>query len=190
MIRREGQLTSRVQDLARASGGVAPRPRSGRKSKLGPDRWLAIVLLAFWAQLVFGVAMTAWRYSLILFSGWQAYPSGVPSEFDGFIQLATTSCAAPTTVVYLSPPGDEYTSRFARMNYFFYPRKTIWLGLGARKSPVSRWMPTDLSAPTLARVVGENRVACLLVDDVTKPVPLAGGRIAFDSQRYLIKFAR
>ena len=144
------------------------------------NRWLVIFLLVLWGQLVFGVGMTLWRYSLVLFSGWQVYPLGVPTEFDGFVQLAIQSSAPRSNVLYLSPAGETYTARFARMSYLLYPRRLLWLGTRQPMQPIDRWTVTDLSASDLARVIHENRISCVVVDDIVADVLIPGRRTVFD----------
>ncbi len=150
------------------------------------SKWTMWLALALWGQLVFGLGMTLWRDSLILFYDWVPYPSGVPSEFDRFINLAIQSSPPNSVVAYLSPTGDIYTARFARLCYFLYPREVLWLGTGPRTSAVSRWIAVDLNDSNWASVIRNEKVKYVLIDDIPNPVPLLGKRIQFDSARYIL----
>jgi hypothetical protein len=160
---------------------------AGSKQANKQIRGFAFFALLLWAQLIFSVGLTMWRHSLVLFSGWTAYPSGVPPTYDDFITLALQHCTSDAPAIYLSPPGDVYTARYARIHYFLYPRKIIWLGLGPTTSPVARWQPFELSADQLQQTVDNYEAGCLLVDDVPTPVSLINRqRIYFDSAHYIL----
>ncbi len=164
-------------------------PVAGSVNKTGRTTrtigWLGLLALLLWGQLVFGAVMSWWRYYLILFEGWQAYPSGVPAEYDQFIQFAAQSTPADSSVIFLSPPGDKYHARFVRLQYFLYPRRIYWLATGPRTSP-SNWTETDLSATDLTRWVTGKQIYAVLVDDISTVVPLAGERLKFDSASYIL----
>lgn len=148
---------------------------------------MAFFALLLWAQLIFSLGLTLWRHSLVFFSDWTSYPSGVPATYDEFITLALQHCPADAPTIYLSPPGDVYTARYARIHYFLYPRQIVWLGLGPITSPVARWQPFDLSADQLQQAVNHYEAGCLLVEDVPTPGPLVSGQsIQFDSARYIL----
>lgn len=158
-----------------------------RQSGKKPDGRVALTALVLWGQLVFGLGMTLWRDSLILFSDWKPYPSFVPREFDRFIELAIQSSPANSTLVYLSPTGDVYTARFARLSYFLYPREVLWLGAGPRTTVISRWAEVDLADANWVRLIKDQKVNFVLIDDIPSPLPLSGERIPFDSARYVIE---
>ncbi|MBI4675646.1 MAG: hypothetical protein HY741_28715 [Chloroflexi bacterium] len=150
---------------------------------------IALFALALWAQLVLSLVMTLWRYDLVLWNGFQVYPSGVPKEYDAFIEFAQQVTPADSNLVYLSPTGDRYTARFARLHYLLYPRELLWLGMGTRTSALSRWTPVDLSGPELERALAGRAVTAVLVDEVAEPLPLGGRRLDFDPARYILILA-
>ncbi len=153
-------------------------------------RWLVFYALALWGQLVFSLGMTCWRDSLILFYDWKPYPSFVPREFDGFIDLATQSSPPNSRVAYLSPTGDIYTSRFARLSYFLYPREVLWLGTGPRTSATSRWVEVDMMDSSWVQILRDQRIQYILLDDIPKSIPLLGDRVPFDSARYILTLSK
>lgn len=159
-----------------------------KQSDKKPNGRVALFALVLWGQLVFGLGMTLWRDSLILISDWKPYPAGVPREFDRFIELANRSSPTNSTVAYLSPTGDIYTARFARLSYFLYPREVLWFGAGPRTTAVSRWEEVDLNDPNWVRLIKGQKVNYVLIDDLPNSLPLSGTRIPFDQARYVIEF--
>jgi hypothetical protein len=147
----------------------------------------ALFALLLWAQLVFGMSMTLWRHSLVLFSGWAVYPPYVESQFDDFIKLAADTCPPEATMIYLAPGSSEHTARFARLHYFLYPHSVVWWSPNPALTPLDRWQQVDVNEEDIdARIEGMG-TACLLVEDLPAPILRQKG-LQIDARRHLYIF--
>jgi hypothetical protein len=158
-----------------------------RTRMISSDKRYALFALLLWVQLVFGLSLTLWRHSLVLFSDWEVYPPYVAPEFDNFLALALDSCPAGSKIIYLSPGGDMYTSRFARLHYFLYPSSVEWWSPDEPLLPLDRWRQIDLEMGRLASLIEERNAACVLADGLEMP-PIGQKQIVFDDRRSLFIF--
>ena len=149
----------------------------------------ALFALLLWIQLLSGVGLTLWRHSLVLFSGWMVYPPYVEEAFDDFIALAAENCPVEAVIVYLSPGGNAYTSRFARLHYFLYPHPVEWWSPDIPLRPLDRWQQLNLDTADLEQLIQTQNVTCVMVDELDLP-PIYQEKVQFDPMHYLLLVER
>lgn len=151
------------------------------------NRRIAAYGLLLWAQLVFGLGMTLWRDSLVLFSDWEPNAVNVPPQLDAWVEQAVRMIPPNETVGLLMPGNDEYTAEYARLAVLLYPRRVWWLGNGAVTSPINRWMPIDLHNSDWVAVFRERGIRHMFIFDLADIVPCPDHCLQFDATHYLWK---
>lgn len=89
----------------------------GRKKKLG----LTIFSLLLWAQLVFSVGITVWRYWLVGTGGAELFVAASMQHVEPLLGAVDDQCPAGSHLIYF---GDEAAFYYAR--YQLYPRSLAW----------------------------------------------------------------
>lgn len=147
-------------------------------------RGFFILAIVLWAQLVFGVGMTLWRFALVMSSEYQGYPTYAPRDYDAFVEFGLRNIPPFAKVAYVSPPGDKYTARYARWQYFLYPRDLLWLGLGPRESRIDHWVPSLLEDVPLT--LKTEAIDAVIAEDLDKRILLDRASLRYDDSRFII----
>lgn len=135
-------------------------------------RGLLLFSLLIWAQLVFGLGMTAWRYRLVAQGEADVLISGLSPRIRRLGQLARDLCPAGEEVVYLSTgaQGGEVMVR-----YFLFPR------------PVTVISAHEPGYVALTRKEIEARSAgCLLVFGASLPGSWQGERVSLNDDDFVL----
>jgi len=148
--------------------------------------WRTVLLvLALWMQLVFGLGMTLWRDALTLSGNWQIYAVNLPADLNRFAEFAIENIPARESVVYLTPPGEAYKMRYARLASWLYPRYLVWMATGPITSPISGWIPVDAHDSNWGDAVRARGIRYVMIEDLVETVPCQANCIRFDASRYL-----
>ena len=140
-----------------------------KRQKVG---WLIFSVL-LWAQLVFTVGLTAWRYQLVLFSGGEVYVSNVSPGTEQFAAFADQNCPENMPFAYVS----SHYRGASRFRYELYPR---------RPTNLSTAVAGDPSFATAVQLMQADQIACLVVDYLDVAPPIVGERRVLNADQYLI----
>jgi hypothetical protein len=146
---------------------------------------IALFALALWMQLVFGLGMTLWRDALTLSGHWQIYAVPLPSDLNQFAEFAKQNIPPDESVGYLTPPGEDYKVRYARLAVWLYSRRLEWLANAPVTSPISGWTPINLHDSNWVQILRERGIDYLLIEQLDDTVPCQVNCIRFDATRYL-----
>ncbi len=149
------------------------------------NRRIALYALALWMQLVFGLGMTLWRDTLTLSGNWQIYMGSISHDLNGFTEFASQNTPPREIVGYLTPPSDDYLTRYARLAIELYPRRVVWLGNGPAESPITAWTSVDVRDSNWVRVLEKRDIRYVLIEGLADAVPCQQNCVRFDETRSL-----
>lgn len=143
----------------------------GRKIKLG----LTVFSLLLWAQLVFSVGITVWRYWLVGTGGAELFVAASMQHVEPLLGAVDDQCPAGSHLIYF---GDEAAFYYAR--YQLYPRSLTR----------SRFEPKVANESILESFVGDflaelDSDACLLFDYLPSTPLTVGERLIVNGEQVL-----
>ncbi len=141
-----------------------------RKRKFG----LTVLSVLLWAQLVFSVGITVWRYWLIETGEAELFVSTSPERADPLIEAVDGQCPSDMALLYL---GDEVGYYYTR--YQLYPMsiariRSDW-EVGADVDQIALFIEGKLT--------DSDRDVCLLVDHMPSGVQLQGESFPVNSRQ-------
>jgi hypothetical protein len=142
-----------------------------RSKKLG----LTILSLMLWAQLIFSIGITAWRYWLVSTAEAELFVDVSSHRVEPMLIEVENSCPADATLLYI---GERPSYDFAR--YELFPRKL----------PLIKPIPGDvynqqLEAMIVDRADQIDGIKCLIVDIKNLELTLPGDSFAVEGGRTL-----
>ncbi len=143
----------------------------GRKKKLG----LTIFSLLLWAQLVFSVGITVWRYWLVGTGGAELFVAESAQQVEPLLGAVDDQCPAGSYLIYF---GDEAAYYYAR--YQLYPRSLTWSRF--EREVANESILENFVSDFLAEVDSD---ACLLFDYLPSTPLTMGERLLVNGEQVL-----
>ena len=142
------------------------------KKKFG----LTVLSLLLWAQLVFSVGLTVWRYWLIQSGEFDVFVSASSTVAEPLYQAAEENCPDGMDLVYLGDEPNFYYTRYRLFPKRLVRQKSDWPS-GTSTAEIGELIETKLRDRT-------NDV-CLLVDRAHSGIALQGEIVPVNSQQSL-----
>ena len=130
-------------------------------------KWVTLLSLLLWAQLIFSAGLTAWRYQLVVTQNWPIYPSDNSPQINQFAAFIKTNCAGATAVGYRSV---KYNS-FARLSYELYPQPLHNL--------------STLTEKDAQDIIINKEIECLISEGDPDPSAISGRLASFSNTQHI-----
>lgn len=128
---------------------------------------LTVLSIILWAQLVFSIGITAWRYWLIQTGEAELFVSSSPTSSEPIIRAARDYCPDQADIIFL---GDENSYYYTR--YQLFPGKVVRLPLD-RFSGLS---PDEAEELLRNHIQARSGDVCLLADRLPERIRMPGER--------------
>ena len=139
----------------------------GRNKKLA----LTIISLLLWAQLVFSIGLTLWRYWLVSSGEAELFVAASPVSMNALLEETELQCPEDAKLAFLGSESNWYY-----VQYKLYPRRLTRYRFDS-ESPRSDEVKRKIDG--ILRQMGTG--ACLLVDRYPDSQPLMGQRVDVNS---------
>ena len=146
-----------------------------RKKKLG----LTVLSLVLWAQLIFSIGITAWRFLLINRGEAELFLSVTAQQVEPLVSEVQQRCPSQETLLFLGQEANYYYAR-----YQLFPRRLSWLRVNEARSADLQHI-AGLVMNRTATVEGD---VCLLADQVPDRLPLNATIMALNDKQILYIF--